>query len=737
MKYILFLIICLQLLTAKEPIYYGVYANYNFNSYVANFTQLDGFNTCCPGYRDGSGNGISFGLSGRFPITKTDYLGVRLGMNDFSGELARAEQTYINLPNKGKSLGEFTHYIDATIKAITLEPYYSYNLFPKFYLNLGVQLSSIISGNHNSVEKITKPTNTGTFWDETKNESTNSRSRNKTSGEIPNLSSFDLGLTFGVNYELKMNKENTIRLIPELSYRYGITSFVSDNDWKLSNFNIGLNLFYVPIRYDEITNEIYHIDTIQKVKDFIKSSFISLGITNSKIEQKIEGQNKIITNSYFRTDTLFIVGKEAIIDHPKETEKDVFEDVAVNVDLVAMNNAVQKELEQIKLKIELTKEVYPLLPIIFFEEKSSEIPNRYERVSNPEEFNLENVEPNPINYNRNTLNIIGQRMIENSSVSIEVIGYVDPTTENDCNLAIRRANSIKYYLTSKFNISENRINVINNSTDCTPKDLTKTQSAEGYEENRRVEISSNLPKFLFSGTIAMFEEPVMVDPENILIKVNADKVTSNEKFDETMSFYPKNPNYQYKMLDNWNLTIMQGTTILFNRNGLSQYSEFPFEFSRKNVTELKDNVDLFVELEGVASNGMSNSDIKKYSVIKDTLETEVYKLTLTVFKVSQSTLDNRIKEEIKQFVKNIDMTSKIEVVGYSDDLGSAEVNKSLSAIRAEEVKKYIQSIVPNATFSKVEGVGSERFPPGVKSYLTPEERFISRTVEITLRKQSK
>lgn len=737
MKYILILFLSLQIICAKEPIYYGVYGTYNFNSYSADFTQISNYNTCCPGFREGEGTGFSFGLSSRYPISKTNYIGVRLGINDFSGELARAERTTINLPTIGKSVGEFTHYIDATVKAITFEPYYSYNLFSKLFINVGVQVSSVISGSHNSVEKITKPTNTGTFWDETKNESTNSRSRNKTNGDIPNLSAFDMGLTLGLSYELKMNKDNTIRLMPELSYRYGITSFVSDNEWKMSNFNIGLNLFYVPVRYDEILNEVNHIDTIQQIKDFIKTNYISLGSGNSKTEQKIEGQNKIITKSYFRTDTLFIVGKEAIIDHPKETESAVFEDVAVNVELVAMENSKQKELEQVKLKIELTKEVYPLLPIIFFEEKSSEIPKRYEKVSNSEEFNLEKVEPNPINYNRNTLNIIGQRMIENSSLNIEVIGYIDPTTENDCNLAISRANSIKHYLTKTFKIPESRVNVISNSIDCVPKDLTKTQTSDGYEENRRVEISSNLPKYLFSGTTAKFEEPVMIDPENILIKVNADKVTSNEEFDETLSFYPKNPNYQYKMLDNWNLTISQGKSILFNRNGLSQYTELPFEFTRKNATELKDNIDLSVELEGVASNGMSNSDIKKYSVIKDTLETEVYKLTLTVFKVSQATLDNRIKEEIKMFVKNIDMTSKIEIIGYSDDLGNADANKSLSAIRAEEVKKYIQSIVPNATFSKVEGVGSERFPPGVKSYSTPEERFISRTVEITLRKQSK
>src|SRR5690606_39214357 len=132
-----------------------------------------------------------------------------------SGELQRVETTDINLLNVGKTQGEFTHYIDANIKGVTIEPYYSYNFYSKFFLNGGLQFSTIISGSHNSVEKITKPTNTGTFWDEELQESTNSRSRNQTSGDIPNLSAFDLGIVLGISYEVQMNQANTFRLHPE------------------------------------------------------------------------------------------------------------------------------------------------------------------------------------------------------------------------------------------------------------------------------------------------------------------------------------------------------------------------------------------------------------------------------------------------------------------------------------------------------------------------------------------
>lgn len=736
MKLITLFILNLLIISAKEPIYYGVYGTYNINSYSADFSQLDGFNTCCPGYRDGSGSGLSFGLSGKYPISKTDYIGLRLGINDFAGELSRAEATYVNLHFQGKTQGEFTHYIDAEISAITLEPYYSYNIFSKLYLNLGLQFSSIISGSHNSVEKITKPNNTGTFWDEELDESTNSRIRNQQSGDIPNLSAFDLGLSFGLAYEIQMNKSNTVRFMPEISYRYGVTNIVSDNDWKVSNFNIGINLFYAPIRYDIEVEEIYKIDTVKQTKNYIADSYISIGKTEFEESESIENTTKIITKNYNRIDTLFVKGKEAIIDYPKDTPLETYEDVAVKVELIAIDeNNRQSELNEIKLKVELTREVYPLLPIIFFNENTSDVPERYSQLKNKNSFNLNSIEPNPINYNRNTLNIIGQRMLENSNANISITGYLDPTTESDCNLAIERANSIKSYLVDVFNIESNRINVENNLDNCVPKDLTRTQSDKGYEENRRVEISSNMPELLFAVTNTKYEEPIEIEPDNILIKINADNVISNKEFGSNTNFYPKKSNYNYKMLDNWNLTIYQGNTILFDRNGQTQYSEIPFEFTRKNATEIKDDIDISVELEGVNSAGKTNSDFKKYKVVKDTSTTEVEKLTLTVFKVSQATLDSRIKEEIRKFIKNLDENSEIEITGYSDDLGNAEANKNLSAVRAEEVKKYINSLAPKAKFAKVVGIGSEKFPPGIKSYETPEERFISRTVEISIRKR--
>lgn len=735
-----FLLIFLFNLNAKEPIYYGVYSNLNFNNFTADFQQLDGFNTCCPGFREGDGRGFSFGLNLRLPADKTSYYGIKLGLNDFSGELRRTQSININLPNTGKTNGEFTHYIDASIRAITFEPYYSYNIFNKLFLNAGLQFSSVISGTHNSIEKITKPTNTGTFWNEELDESTNSRSRNQQSGDIPNLSVFDLGVVFGLSYEVQMNKNNTVRLHPEVSYRYGFTNIVSDNNWKISSFNIGASLFYTPKRYDKIEIEEYQIDTIKIEKDYIASNYISVGkVKKEIIEQKTENEIKKITQ-LTRIDTLYTQGKEPIVDYAKDTKEPTpipkFNFVAVQLDMIAFDeNGTEQNLDKIKLEVELTREVYPLLPIIFFEDNSNNLPQRYNQLSSNMGFELKELEPNPIIYNRNTLNIIGQRMSENPQANISISGYIDPTTETDCSLAFKRAKSIKNYLINIFNINDNRIEIIHEDNNCIPKDLTRTQSLEGYAENRRVEINSNLPELLFAVTSTKYEEPKTIKPPNILFKVYADNIISNKEFQEGFQPYPKKSNLKYEMLHFWSMNVNQQNNNLFRTEGQSQYSEIPFEFSRKNATELKSGINLEVELRGVDDLGFDKQDLRYIEVTKDTLLVEVEKLTLTVFKVSQATLDNRIKNEIKKFIQTLDENSEIEITGYSDKLGNEVANKNLSAVRAEEVKKYISSIAPKAKFTKVVGIGSEEFAPGIKSYQTPEERFISRTVEITIKKR--
>jgi outer membrane protein OmpA-like peptidoglycan-associated protein len=736
------LFIFLLNLNAKEPIYYGVYSNFNFNSYTAEFDQLEGFNNCCPVFREGSGRGLSFGLNLRFPADKTSQFGLKLGLNNLSGQLRRTEQVFVNLPNIGKTSGEFTHYIDAKVKTITFEPYYSYNVFSNIFLNAGMQFSSIITSTFNSVEKITKPTNTGTFWDEELDESTNSRSRNQQSGEIPNISAIDLGLTFGISYQLQMNKDNTVRLHPELSYRQGLTNIITDNTWRVNNLNIGVSLFYTPKRYDKIEIEEYQIDTIRIEKDYIANSYVSVGRVNKDVvEKKTENEIQVITQ-FQRVDTLYIQGKEPIIDYAKDTkektETQKFNYVAVKLDMVAYDEAgKEQKLDKIKLEVELTREIYPLLPIIFFEENSKNLPERYNQISSNMGFELNDLEPNPIVYNRNTLNIIGQRMSENKGANISISGFIDPTTEQDCNLAYQRAKSIKDYLVNIFKINENRIEIIYNSNDCVPKDLTRTQSPEGYAENRRVEINSNMPELLFAVTNTKYEEPKTIKPPNILFKIYADNVISNKEFEQNFEPYPKKSNLKYEMLHFWSLNVNQKNNNLFRTEGHSQYSEIPFEFSRKNATELQSGVNLEVELKGIDDLGFGNQDVKSILVSKDTLLVEVEKLTLTVFKVSQATLDTRIKNEIKKFISTLDENSEIEITGYSDKLGNEIANKNLSAVRAEEVKKYISSIAPRAKFTKVVGIGSEEFAPGIKSYETPEERFISRTVEISIKKKRK
>ncbi|TNE35373.1 hypothetical protein EP342_01720, partial [bacterium] len=71
-----------------------------------------------------------------------------------------------------------------------------------------------------------------------------------------------------------------------------------------------------------------------------------------------------------------------------------------------------------------------------------------------------------------------------------------------------------------------------------------------------------------------------------------------------------------------------------------------------------------------------------------------------------------------------------EIVGSTDFLGERNYNNELSQNRANNVAKYINTLLPDVKFKKVIGVGSEN-PKFDNS--TPEGRFYCRTVLIEVK----
>ncbi len=143
---------------------------------------------------------------------------------------------------------------------------------------------------------------------------------------------------------------------------------------------------------------------------------------------------------------------------------------------------------QILLTNVYSKPSIPMLPYVFFEYNSAEIPSRYIHHGTP-------IVKDPVEANHFILNILGKRLRENPKTTLTLTGTNSNTDAeyNNTNLSRNRALAISNYLVKNWNINPKRLIIIERNL---PEKPGNSFTRDGQEENRRVEISSNNPSIL-------------------------------------------------------------------------------------------------------------------------------------------------------------------------------------------------------------------------------------------------
>lgn len=711
---------------------YGLSLMMNYNIHSAEFKKLPSVPNCCQNFQSGTGIGFGFGGFYEYPVSNKISIGGILRFSSSDGILERDENIKVRISDDLVD-GVSTHSLDSKLSYLEINPYGLYK-YGNINFTLGLNFGLNMIADYSQKEEISKPSNQGVFVDEETQQSLG-RTRNEFDGEITEMSSLNLGINFGIGYQLPMNKSKTLMIEPNIKYNYGLNNIHSELNWTISTLSAGVNIRYFPKPEVYVSKDIYKIDTIETKKDYIKNSYISKGLESFRNYKKESNDTIMLVTEIQRTDTLVKVGIDAKYDPSKPIKKYRYKNT--NLSLIAYNKDKQEtELDEIYMKVELTREIYPLLPYVFFDENSAIIPQRYKKINDYKKFDASKLEASPITYHRNNLNIIGQRMLLNPNAKIEITGYIDPTTELDrCDLALDRAMSVKNYLITIFEISSDRIIAKINENSCYPEDLTRSKTKEAFQENRRVVISTEKPQLLFAVNRAIVQEPTEISPP--IINVFGTGEIFVTKYEPYYPYSKEKQEYELEKPNFNELSISQIGYPLFNQTYSETSVKKEIVFTRQNIQNLQGNIPLEFRFATHDIDNRLEAKSMEIDVKKDTAQIAVEKLTLTIFQVSQSNLDSRIKKEIKKFISNLDDNTEILIKGYSDNLGDYNSNKNLSAHRANEVKNYINQIAPNAKVVSVKGVGSDEFPPGVYSYNSPEERFISRTVEIEIRTKVK
>lgn len=360
-------------------------------------------------------------------------------------------------------------------------------------------------------------------------------------------------------------------------------------------------------------------------------------------------------------------------------------------------------------------QTFPLLPYVFFDSASAAIPARYVRTVPGEAFSEAAIPKLTLPIYYAVLDILGSRMVRDSSIRLTVIGATDgrelSSSSDRMRLAGDRAAAVVHYLGSRWNIDARRCTVVPRNR---PRFESNVDYAEGVEENRRVELVTSDAKALGPVVHRRFLEYVPVQPYQDLA------VTVDDSLD----------------VQSWEMVLTQpdGTPIL-NVPGRGRPPQQISINLDSTVTSalgprLQDLDSLEATLTLRQSDGRSTQWTARFPIVKTTSTFEVSRLSLIVFEYDDASITGPNAVMMRTVISSaVSDGSRARVIGSTDRLGELEHNVELSEQRARSVEQLARQIAPQLIFDDVRGVG-----PGSLQYdnALPEGRFYCRTVSLTI-----
>lgn len=373
-------------------------------------------------------------------------------------------------------------------------------------------------------------------------------------------------------------------------------------------------------------------------------------------------------------------------------------------------------------------ETLPLRNYVFFDEGSSQVPNRYvmlskDQASSFREVQLQSVQTESmtgrsarqLNVYYNILNITGDRMRSNPGANISLSGasLKGPREGKEF------AESIKYYLVEKFGIDSYRI-----TTDGRTKPLIPSEQPGGNKEltllregDRRVDIVSSSPELMLEVGGGMMK-PVMIDA------VQVDPMDSHVVFQVGGA---------KEILKTWSMDISNAQG---NTQHLGPFTRDVVSVPGNNILGDRAEGNYKVSMTGETKNGLT---ISKESTVRLERQTETlekgYRFSILFDFDKSRTIASYEKFLVETVVPLISVGSRVIIHGHTDIIGSDEYNNTLSENRARETQIILER-ASNAAGKRniiyeTLGYGEEPSQAPFENNL-PEERFYNRTVIIDI-----
>ncbi len=602
--------------------------------------------------------GLDFPLSnGLFHVRPTLFYEA-LGADHTWGEYAAATDTTGGV-RKDKTI-EFDHIITNNTKAIGVSALFNWSPLPHLSFGIAPSLSYLFDQTYTKIVKVITP------GEIILDNGIPVRQKTELSGSLPNARTLIPAISIRVAADVPLSMR--LRAEPTLSFNLpliGVTSY-----WSQYSIRAGIDF-----RYELPSSE----DT------------------------------EIITRHEQRP-------IEVAITEPLQPK------FQAHVDVVASDlDGTEQHVARLEVRQITARTAYPMLNYIFFDSASSTIAARYKQYLSYEDASrsfkgsIERRGERIADLYLETLNILGERLHRFPTATVRFIGSVANVggEEGRSDIALGRAQAIKNYLNTVWNIELNRMSV---AAVLTPNKPSPNTISQGREENRRVEIITNDNRIT---------DPLYVT--NIEHTANPPHITIMQSYSDGV-------------MERYHVSIKIAGKEVSGFDGDSTNAPLNNYWTVTEEALSPQTDSLQIELTATDTSGQqafARSAIKLEQLrVNQEEEQRVDRFSLILFGFDESSLGDRNERTIG-FVTDILKKIKpkqLNVIGYTDELGDEAHNNELSSKRANEAALQLSKEIQKRGIELPGGivVGGKGSHERLYDNRLPVGRFLSRTVLITI-----
>jgi outer membrane protein OmpA-like peptidoglycan-associated protein len=634
----------------KRSLMLGAFGAGAYNLHSGDFTTYDGVLPCGT-FENAQTLGWMAGNILDVPFTDAWGLSARMYYHKANGDFSTPSTNppYILLADSSLVRLNTDQNLNTSLDYVQFDALAKFNFTPIWYVTAGPSIGFATRAAYSQEESIVSPTGAKFESGGTSRKIIAGRFEDEGSANTEKNLRVAAVAAFGADFPLT----NRIFLNPEIGYQLGFTNVLSSFNWKVDALRAGVAL---------------------------KFAF---------------GEEVVIEK---------IIPPADVPPSPRPTPV-----VALDVQSV-LKDGSRLNYGEIVIREEITNELQPLLPYVFFKANDAVIPERYNLLKTAV-FDESSLQESVLGVYHHVLNIIGSRLQKNPSATITLTGTVEPLDDTQANpaLARNRAEAVRDYLLKTWNIAANRISIRERQL---PEVISNRNEADGREENRRVEITSDFVEIL--APVKLQRRTISREPESLVLM----------------------PKVQFaEEVASWKATISDGGNTLWNSENTGVPGEISWAFKNEEVRNLRDNSKLLASLDvktlagdvlkdsrPVAVKHMITSRRFNGEIVRDSI-IERYNLMFFDFDTPRISAFNT--QVISLIQSRLKTSSSLRITGLTDRIGADAYNLKLSGERAKSAENAIKArIVPEAISTT--GRGEDL----IYDNDLPEGRFYNRTVII-------